>query len=94
MDDAVADGISQSYLKMKIADRHLSAMGYRMHDMTTSSSRNMEMLQEHFRRVGFVFLMPEAFDTASPGIIEMDRDNLLLGIKHCKLSSFPHGRLG
>jgi hypothetical protein len=88
LDYRVAIGISESYMTM-MAGKRLFAMVYRMHDMTPSSSRNLDVLQDHFRRAGFVFLMPEAFNPVSPGIIEMREENLQLGIKLSHLEFIP-----
>lgn len=88
LDYRVAIGISESYLKAATADNHLFAMVYRMNDMTPSSSRNLDVLQDHFRCAGFVFLMPVAFNPASPGI-EMTRENFELGIKLAHLEFIP-----
>lgn len=81
LDYRVVIGISEAYIKTMMAGKRLFAMVYRMHDMTPSSSRNLDVLQDHFRRAGFVFLLPSAFNPASPGIIEMKAENLQLGIK-------------
>lgn len=89
LDYRVAIGISESYLKTRMTGQRLFASVYRMHDMTPSSSRNLDNLQEHFRRAGFVFLMPAAFNSASPGIIEMNRENSELGIKLSHLEFIP-----
>lgn len=88
LDYRVAIGISESYMKAATAGSRLFTMVYRMHDMTPSSSRNVYVLQEHFRRAGFVILMPVAFDPASPGI-EMTRENFELGIKLSHLQFIP-----
>lgn len=68
-------------MKTMMAGKRLVAMVYRMQDMTPSSSRNLDVLQDNFGRAGFVFLVPVAFNLASPGIIEMKEENLQLGIK-------------
>lgn len=94
LDYRVAIGISEPYLKTRMDGKRLFGMVYRMHDMTPSSSRNLDILQEHFRRAGFIFLMPAAFNTASPGIIEMNRDNLQLGIKLSHLEFIPAWKVG
>lgn len=94
LDYRVAIGISESYMKTMMAGKRLFAMVYRMHDMTPSSSRNLAVLQDHFRRVGFVFLMPVAFNSASPGIIEMKQENLQLGIKLSHLEFIPAWQVG
>lgn len=88
LDYRVAIGISVSYMKAATADNRLFAMVYRMNDMTPSSSRNLDVLQDHFRRAGFVFLMPVAFNPASLGI-EMTRENFELGIKLSHLEFIP-----
>ncbi len=89
LDYRVAIGISESYLKTKMAGKRLFTMVYRMHDMTPSSSRSLDIMQENFRRSGFIYLIPGAFSTASPGIIEMSRDNLQLGIQLSHLEFIP-----
>lgn len=94
LDYRVAIGISESYMKTMMAGKRLFAMVYRMHDMTPSSSRNLDVLQDHFRRVGFVFLMPAAFNPASPGIIEMKAENLQLGIKLSHLKFIAAWQVG
>lgn len=94
LDYRVAIGISESYLKTRVAGKRLFAMVYRMHDMTPSSSRNLDVLQEHFRRARFVFLMPVAFNPASPGIIEMKEENFQLGIKLSHLEFLPAWQVG
>ena len=63
-------------------------MVYRMNDMTPTSSRNLDVLRDHFRRAGFVFLMPMAFNPASLGI-EMTSENFELGIKLSHLDFIP-----
>lgn len=88
LDYRVAIGISESYMKAATAGKRLFTMVYRMNDMTPSSSRNLDVLQDHFRRAGFVFLMPVAFNPASPGI-EMTRENFELGIKLSHLEFIP-----
>lgn len=87
-DYRVAIGISETYMKAAAAGNRLFAMAYRMHDMTPSSSRNLDVLQDHFRRAGFVFLMPVAFNPASLGI-KMTRENFELGIKLSHLEFIP-----
>lgn len=94
LDYRVAIGISESYIKTMMAGKRLFAMVYRMHDMMPSSSRNLDVLQDHFRRAGFVFLMPAAFNPASPGIIEMKEENLRLGIKLSHLNFIPAWQVG
>ncbi len=94
LDYRVAIGISESYMKTMMAGKRLFAMVYRMNDMTPSSSRNLDVLQDHFRRAGFVFLMPVAFNAASPGIIEMKKENLQLGITLSHLKFFPAWQVG
>jgi hypothetical protein len=94
LDYRVAIGISESYMKTMMAGKHLFAMIYRMHDMTPSSSRNLDVLQDHFRRMGFVFLMPAAFNPASPGIIEMNEENIQLSIKLSHLEFIPAWQVG
>lgn len=89
LDYRVAIGISESYMKTATAGNRLFAMVYRMNDMTPSSTRNLEILQDHFRRAGFVFLMPVAFNPASPGGIKMTRENFELGIKLSHLEFIP-----
>lgn len=87
-DYRVVIGISESYMRASMAGNRLFAMVYRMHDMTPSSSRNLDVLQAHFRRAGYVYLMPVAFNPASPGI-EMTRENFELGIKLSHLEFIP-----
>ncbi len=94
LDYRVAIGISESYMKTTMVGKRLFAMVYRMNDMTPSSSRNLDVLQYHFRRVGFVFLMPAAFNPGSPGIIEMKEENLQLGIKLSHLNFIPAWQVG
>lgn len=84
----VAIGISESYMAAATADNRLIAMVYRMNDMEPSSGRNLDALQDHFRRTGFVFLMPVAFNPASPGI-EMTRESFELSIKLSHLKFIP-----
>ncbi|HGX3311195.1 TPA: hypothetical protein ACNH8R_002220 [Pseudomonas aeruginosa] len=88
LDYRVAIGISESYMAATANDRRLFAMAYRMHDMTPSSSRNLDALQHHFRHAGFVFLMPMAFNAASSGM-EMTNENYELGIKLSHLRFIP-----
>ncbi|WP_157174257.1 hypothetical protein [Herbaspirillum sp. GW103] len=84
----VAIGISESYMKAATDDNRVLAMVYRIHDMTPSSSRNLDVLQEHFRRAGSVFLIPVAFNPVSPDI-EMTSKNFDLGIKLSHLQFIP-----
>lgn len=84
----VVVGVSESYLKAMPAENGLFAMVYRMHDMTPSSSHNLDVLQQHFRRAGFVFLMPVAFNAASPQI-EMTKESFQLGINLSHLEFIP-----
>ncbi|MCQ9617980.1 hypothetical protein L1889_15965 [Paenalcaligenes niemegkensis] len=88
LDYRVVVGISESYMKTATAGNRLATMVYRMHDMTPSSSRNLDVLKDHFRRTGFVFLLPVAFSLTSPGI-EMTRENFELGIKLSHLEFIP-----
>jgi len=62
--------------------------------MTPSSSRNLDVLQDHFGRAGFVFLVPVAFNPASPGIIEMKEETLQLGIKLSHLEFISAWQVG
>lgn len=94
LDYRVAVGISESYLKTGMAGKRLFAMVYRMNDMTPSSSRNLDVLQEHFRRAGFVLLMPAGFNASSPTIIEMNTENLQLGINLSHLKFIPAWKVG
>lgn len=94
LDYRVCIGINESFLKTRMTGKRLLALVYRMHDMTPSSSRNLDTLKEHFRRAGFVFLMPAAFNAASPGIIEMNSQNLDLGIKLSHLEFIPAWKIG
>lgn len=88
LDYRVAIGISESYMKTAIADSDVFAMVYRMHDMTPSSSRNLDALRDHFRRAGFVFLMPAAFNPDSSGV-EVTHENFELSIKLFHLKFIP-----
>ncbi|WP_156440999.1 hypothetical protein [Burkholderia sp. ABCPW 14] len=88
LDYRVAIGISESYMKAAADANRLFAIVYRMNDMTPSSSHNLDVLQDHFRRAGFVFLMPVEFNPASPGI-EMKRENFEIGIKLSHLKFIP-----
>lgn len=88
LDYRVVIGISESYMNASTAGNRLVARVYRMHDMTPSSSRNLDVLQDHFRRAGFVFLVPVAFNPALSGI-EMTRENFELGIKLSHLEFIP-----
>jgi hypothetical protein len=92
LDYRVVIGISESYLKTRMAGKHLFTMTYRMLDMTPSSSRNLDILQEHFRRAGFVVLMPAEFNTALPNVIDMS--HLQLGIKLSHLEFIPAWKVG
>lgn len=94
LDYRVAIGISESYMKTMMAGKRLFAMVYRMHDMTPSSSRNLDVLQDHFGRAGFVFLVPVSFNPASPSIIEMKEENLQLGIKLSHLEFIAAWQVG
>ncbi len=84
----VVVGISESYMKAAISSNRLCAMACRMHDMTPSSSRNLDTLQDHFRRSGFVFLMPMEFKAGSSGM-ELTRENFDLGIRVSSLQFLP-----
>ncbi|EIJ46155.1 hypothetical protein GWL_31830 [Herbaspirillum sp. GW103] len=75
-------------MKAATDDNRVLAMVYRIHDMTPSSSRNLDVLQEHFRRAGSVFLIPVAFNPVSPDI-EMTSKNFDLGIKLSHLQFIP-----
>ncbi|HEP9542681.1 TPA: hypothetical protein VDV93_005335 [Pseudomonas aeruginosa] len=88
LDYRVAIGISESYMATATNGKHLLAMAYRMHDMTPSSSRNLDALQNQFRRAGLVFLMPVAFDAASLGI-QVTSENYELGIQLSDLRFIP-----
>jgi hypothetical protein len=88
LDYRVVIGISESYMKATTAGNRLFAMVYRMNDMTPSSSRNLDALQDHFRRTGFVLLMPVAFNPGSPGI-ELTRENFALGFELSHLKFMP-----
>lgn len=88
LDYRVAIGVSESYLKSVVADKRFFAMVYRMHNMTPATSRNLDLLQEHFRRGGFVFLSPVMFNPASQ-IIEMTRESVDLGVKLSHLKFIP-----
>ncbi|SDX70609.1 hypothetical protein SAMN05421681_10771 [Lysobacter enzymogenes] len=89
----VAIGIGESYLKAMSADNRMFAMVYRMHDMTPSSGRNLEVLQDHFRRRGFVFLLPVAFSATSPRI-ETTEESFELGIRLSHLVFIPAWQVG
>lgn len=89
----VAIGIGESYLKAMSADNRMFAMVYRMHDMTPSSGRNLEVLQDHFRRRGFVFLLPVAFSATSPRI-ETTEESFELGIRLSHLEFIPAWQVG
>ncbi|HFK9515971.1 TPA: hypothetical protein ACIR4Z_001750 [Pseudomonas aeruginosa] len=93
LDYRVAIGISESYLETAANGKQLLAMAYRMHDMTPSSNRNLEALQGHFRRAGFVFLMPVMFDAASSGT-QMTNENFELGIQLSQLRFIPAWQVG
>lgn len=93
LDYRVVVGVSESYMKAATAGNRLFAMVYRTHDMTPSSNRNLDALQEHFRRAGFVFLLPVAFNPASLAI-EMTRENFELGIKLSHLRFVPAWQVG
>jgi hypothetical protein len=94
LDYRVAIGISESYMKNMTSSKRLLAMAYRMHDMTPSSGRNLDVLQTHFRRAGFVFLVPAAFNPASQSVIEMTNENLQLGIKLSQLQFIDAWKVG
>lgn len=94
LDYRVAIGISESYMKNKTLNKRLFAMAYRMHDMMPSSSRSLEILQSHFRRAGFVLLVPAAFYPASPSVMEMKEENLQLGIKLSHLEFIAAWQVG
>jgi hypothetical protein len=93
LDYRVAIGISESYMMGTIAGNQLFAMAYRMHDMTPSSGRNLDVLRHHFRRAGFVFLLPVAFNAASLEI-EMTEESSKLGIKLSHLEFIPAWQVG
>lgn len=84
----VVVGISESYMKAAMSDNRFCALAYRMHDMTPSSSRNLDTLQEHFRRSGFVILMPADFKGASSGLA-LAHENFDLGIRISSLQFVP-----
>ena len=84
----VVVGISESYMKAAMSDNRFCAMTYRMHDMTPSSSRNLDTLQEHFRGSGFVILMPVDFKGAASRVA-LARESLDLGIKISSLQFVP-----
>ncbi|NIK00676.1 hypothetical protein [Xanthomonas cannabis] len=84
----VAVGISESYMEAAMSNNRFCAITYRMHDMTPSSSRNLDVLQEHFRRSRFVILMPVGFKAAASGIA-LARENIDLGIKISSLQFVP-----
>jgi hypothetical protein len=88
LDYRVAIGISESYIRTSMAGKRLFTTVYRMHDMTPSSSHNLDVLRNHFRNAGFVFLMPVAFNPASLGI-EMTRENFELSVKLSHLEFIP-----
>ena len=84
----VAIGISESYLKTKTTGSRLFAMLYRMHDMTPSSSRNLDVMQDHFRREGFVLLIPVTFNSGSP-VVKFSDESVELGIRLSHLKFIP-----
>ncbi|MGY4206836.1 hypothetical protein ACVK00_000206 [Burkholderia sp. PvR073] len=94
LDYRVAIGTSESYMTTMMEGKRMFAMVYRMNDMTPSSSRNLDVLRDHFGSAGFVFLMPVAFNPASPGVIEMTNENRQLGIKLSHLKFIPAWQIG
>lgn len=93
LDYRVVIGSSEPYIKAVMSSSRLFAVVYRMNDMSPSSSRNLGVLQDHFRRTGYVFLVPVAFNSALPGI-EMTRENFELGIKLSHLEFTPAWKVG
>jgi hypothetical protein len=94
MDYRVAIGVSESYIKTMTAAKRLFAMVYRMNDMTPSSNRNLDALRDNFSRAGFVFLVPAAYDPVSPAMIEIEEENLKLGIRLSHLEFVPAWQVG
>lgn len=90
----VAIGVGESYMKNMLAGKRQFGMVYRMHDMTPSSSRNLDFLQDCFRRSGFVLLVPMAFNAASLSKVEMSEDSLRLSIKLSNLEFIPAWQVG
>lgn len=84
----VVIGTSESYVKAATTENRVFAMITRMHDMEPSSSRNLDAMQDHFRRAGYVFLLPVAFNLGSPDI-EISRENFELGVKLSRLKFVP-----
>lgn len=84
----VVIGISDSYMKAAISNNRLCTMVNRMHDMTPSSGRNLDTLRDHFKRHGFVILMPAEFRAAASGL-ELTRENFELGIRISSLVFVP-----
>jgi hypothetical protein len=88
LDYRVAIGVNEAYLKTVTSGARILAMACRTHDMTPSSSYNLDVMQDHFRRAEFVLLVPAALDPELSGI-EMTRENFELGIKLTQLKFIP-----
>ncbi|WP_131394565.1 hypothetical protein [Comamonas thiooxydans] len=93
LDYRTAIGISESFITTKMKGKRLFTMVYRMNDMTPSSSQNLDILRDHFKRAGFVILAPVAFNPAL-GRIEIKQENLDLAIKLSHLDFIPAWKVG
>jgi hypothetical protein len=87
----VAIGVGAQHMnsQMALAERkRLMLMVYRMHDMTPSSSRNLDLLLGLYSRTGRVILQPGNFKNANIGA-RIDDQDLKLGIELTNLTVVP-----
>jgi len=85
----VAIGIGEQYMRSQTSGKmRLLTMVYRMHDMTPTSGRNLELLLGLYSRTGRVIIQPGPFKAAQPGIL-VNEEDLKLGIELTHLTVVP-----
>jgi len=89
LDYRVAIGVGEQYVRGEMSGTmRFMAMVYRMHDMTPTSGKNLDLLLDLYSRTGRVILQPGLFNASQPGM-RMDQEDLRLGIELANLSVVP-----